>query len=140
MTFPSAHPALGRALVARGYSTPTAVQLAVLEADTAGRDLLEKLQNQFKNSDDVKFRQLRLGQPGIPVTIIGIEGMTVDPKRAVLPRGRPVEELPTINPDGTIEIPKDDGLPGSKQTGIPVVPADNKNQKKQNRRRPRGSP
>ncbi len=39
MTFPSVHPALGRALGARGYSTPTAVQLAVLEAD-AGRDLL----------------------------------------------------------------------------------------------------
>ncbi|HEX5016694.1 MAG TPA: penicillin-binding protein 2 [Actinomycetes bacterium] len=72
--------------------------------------------------------------------LFGIEGMTVDPKRAVLPHGRPVEELPTINPDGTIEIPKDDGLPGSKQTGIPVVPADNKNPKKQNRRRPRGSP
>lgn len=47
-------------------------------ASPAGRDLLEKLQNQFKNSDDVKFRQLRLGQPGIPVTIIGIEGMTDD--------------------------------------------------------------
>jgi ATP-dependent RNA helicase DeaD len=43
MTFPSAHPALGRALGARGYSTPTAVQLAVLEADT-GRDLLVSAQ------------------------------------------------------------------------------------------------
>lgn len=44
MTFPSAHPALGRALVARSYSVPTAVQLAVLEADTAGRDLLVSAQ------------------------------------------------------------------------------------------------
>ena len=44
MTFPSVHPALGRALVARGYSVPTAVQLAVLEADTSGRDLLVSAQ------------------------------------------------------------------------------------------------
>ena len=44
MTFPSAHPALGRALAARGYSVPTAVQLAVLEADNAGRDLLVSAQ------------------------------------------------------------------------------------------------
>ncbi len=43
MTFPSVHPALGRALGARGYSTPTSVQLAVLEADT-GRDLLVSAQ------------------------------------------------------------------------------------------------
>ena len=43
MSFPSVHPALGRALGARGYSTPTAVQLAVLEADT-GRDLLVSAQ------------------------------------------------------------------------------------------------
>lgn len=44
MTFPSVHSALGRALIARGYSVPTAVQLAVLEADTAGRDLLVSAQ------------------------------------------------------------------------------------------------
>jgi len=44
MTFPSAHPALGGALVARGYAVPTAVQLAVLEANTAGRDLLVSAQ------------------------------------------------------------------------------------------------
>ena len=43
MTFPSIHPALGRALAARGYSVPTAVQLAVLQADT-GRDLLVSAQ------------------------------------------------------------------------------------------------
>ncbi len=44
MTFPSVHPALGRALSARGYSAPTAVQLAVLEANTVGRDLLVSAQ------------------------------------------------------------------------------------------------
>ena len=44
MSFPSVHPALGRAIVARGYSVPTAVQLAVLENNTAGRDLLVSAQ------------------------------------------------------------------------------------------------
>lgn len=44
MTFPSVHPALGRALVARGYTVPTSVQLAVLESNTTGRDLLVSAQ------------------------------------------------------------------------------------------------
>ena len=44
MTFPSVPPALGRALSARGYSAPTAVQLAVLDPNTAGRDLLVSAQ------------------------------------------------------------------------------------------------
>ncbi|HET6387808.1 DEAD/DEAH box helicase [Hyphomicrobium sp.] len=44
MTFPSVHPALGRAIVARGYSAPTAVQLAVLDPSMAGRDLLVSAQ------------------------------------------------------------------------------------------------
>lgn len=44
MTFPSVHPALERTLVARGYSTPTAVQLAVLDPNTADRDLLVSAQ------------------------------------------------------------------------------------------------
>ncbi|MBI1649171.1 DEAD/DEAH box helicase [Hyphomicrobium sulfonivorans] len=44
MNFSSAHPALGRALATRGYETPTAVQLAVLEADKASRDLLVSAQ------------------------------------------------------------------------------------------------
>ena len=44
MTFPSPHPALARALAARNYSVPTAVQLAVLEANAAGRDLLVSAQ------------------------------------------------------------------------------------------------
>lgn len=44
MSFPTTHAALARALSARGYSVPTAVQLAVLEADAAGRDLLVSAQ------------------------------------------------------------------------------------------------
>jgi ATP-dependent RNA helicase DeaD len=44
MTFPSPHPALARALDARNYTVPTAVQLAVLEANAAGRDLLVSAQ------------------------------------------------------------------------------------------------
>lgn len=44
MTFPSVHPTLGRALTARGYTVPTSVQLAVLEASTTGRDLLVSAQ------------------------------------------------------------------------------------------------
>ena len=40
MPFPSVHPALDAALVARGYLEPTAVQSAVLQPEAAGRDLL----------------------------------------------------------------------------------------------------
>ena len=72
--------------------------------------------------------------------LFGIDGMTVDPKQAILPHGRPVEGLPTINSDGTIEIPKDDGQPGSQQTGIPAAPLDTKKESKQNRRRRRATP
>jgi len=44
MTFPTMPPALARAISARGYETPTAVQLAVLGDDAAGRDLLVSAQ------------------------------------------------------------------------------------------------
>lgn len=44
MTFPTTHPALARALAARDYSVPTAVQVAVLDADATGRDLLVSAQ------------------------------------------------------------------------------------------------
>lgn len=44
MTFPIENPALQRALVARGYTEPTAVQLAVLEHDAEDRDLLVSAQ------------------------------------------------------------------------------------------------
>ncbi len=44
MTFPSTHPALARALAAKDYSVPTAVQSAVLEERATGRDLLVSAQ------------------------------------------------------------------------------------------------
>ncbi len=44
MTFPSINPALDRALAARNYATPTAVQLAVLEDEARNRDLLVSAQ------------------------------------------------------------------------------------------------
>ena len=44
MTFPTTHPALARTLAARDYSVPTAVQLAVLDANAATRDLLVSAQ------------------------------------------------------------------------------------------------
>lgn len=43
MSFPATHPALDRALSARGYTTPTPVQLAVIEADQEA-DLLVSAQ------------------------------------------------------------------------------------------------
>ena len=44
MTFPTTHPALARALAAREYAVPTAVQLAVLDANAAGKDMLVSAQ------------------------------------------------------------------------------------------------
>ena len=44
MPFPTTHPALERALTARAYNEPTAVQSAVLADDAAGRDLLVSAQ------------------------------------------------------------------------------------------------
>lgn len=44
MTFPIDNPALAAALAARGYATPTPVQLAVLQPEAAGRDLLVSAQ------------------------------------------------------------------------------------------------
>ncbi len=40
MNFPPVHPVLDAALIARGYLEPTAVQSAVLQPETEGRDLL----------------------------------------------------------------------------------------------------
>lgn len=40
MPFPPVHPVLDAALLARGYTEPTSVQSAVLNPETAGRDLL----------------------------------------------------------------------------------------------------
>ena len=44
MPFPSIHPALDQALTARDYLEPTSVQSAVLQPETAGRDLLVSAQ------------------------------------------------------------------------------------------------
>ncbi|MDP3739207.1 MAG: DEAD/DEAH box helicase [Hyphomonadaceae bacterium] len=44
MSFPPSHPALDRALAARGYVEPTSVQLAVVEADKDGVDMLVSAQ------------------------------------------------------------------------------------------------
>ena len=44
MPFPQIHSALSRALADKGYAEPTAVQAAVLEAETAERDLLVSAQ------------------------------------------------------------------------------------------------
>jgi ATP-dependent RNA helicase DeaD len=44
MSFPSTNPALDRALAARNYVTPTAVQVAVLEEGARNRDLLVSAQ------------------------------------------------------------------------------------------------
>jgi ATP-dependent RNA helicase DeaD len=44
MTFPIANPSLQRALIERGYTEPTSVQLAVLQADAEDRDLLVSAQ------------------------------------------------------------------------------------------------
>ena len=44
MPFPATHPSLARALAARGYEEPTPVQLAVLQPQTEGRDLLVSAQ------------------------------------------------------------------------------------------------
>jgi ATP-dependent RNA helicase DeaD len=44
MAFPITNISLGTALIARGYTEPTSVQLAVLQADAADRDLLVSAQ------------------------------------------------------------------------------------------------
>jgi ATP-dependent RNA helicase DeaD len=44
MPFPAVHPALDRALAARGYAEPTPVQLAVIEADQNNADMLVSAQ------------------------------------------------------------------------------------------------
>jgi ATP-dependent RNA helicase DeaD len=44
MTFPVSNPSLQRALIERGYTEPTEVQLAVLRNDSADRDLLVSAQ------------------------------------------------------------------------------------------------
>ncbi len=78
MPFPATHPALARALVARDYDEPTPVQLAVLEADAEGRDLLVSAQT--GSGKTVAFGlalatsllgdEERFGQAGPPLALI----------------------------------------------------------------------
>ncbi len=68
--------------------------------------------------------------------IFGIEGSQLLPSKAIIPDGKPITSLPTVNPDGTIDLPKDDGLPGSSESGIPATNTEDK-KSKQNRRRRR---
>jgi penicillin-binding protein 2 len=72
--------------------------------------------------------------------LFGIEGMQVNPKKAIIPDGKPIKTLPTVNADGTIDLPKDDGLPGSSESGIPAANTDDKKSKKNGRRRRRETP
>ncbi len=72
--------------------------------------------------------------------LFGIEGSQVIPKKAIVPGGDPIKSLPTVNPDGTIELPQDDGLPGSSESGIPAANTDDKKPKKNGRRRRRSQP
>jgi ATP-dependent RNA helicase DeaD len=44
MPFPTSHPSLERALAARGYTEPTPVQMAVLQPEAVGKDLLVSAQ------------------------------------------------------------------------------------------------
>lgn len=53
--------------------------------------------------------------------LFGIQGSTVDPERAIVPDGDPIQVLPVIRADGTIELPKDDGLPGGQVPGLPAT-------------------
>ncbi len=72
--------------------------------------------------------------------LFGIEGLQVNPKKAIVPDGNPIKTLPTVNADGTIDLPKDDGLPGSSESGIPAANTDDKKSKKNGRRRRRETP
>ncbi len=78
MPFPATHPALARALAARDYDEPTSVQLAVLEADAEGRDLLVSAQT--GSGKTVAFGltlattllgdEERFGQAGAPLALL----------------------------------------------------------------------
>jgi len=74
--------------------------------------------------------------------LFGIDGFNVDPANAIIPGGSPIQGLPKIKRDGTIELPHDDGLPGHSQSGIPAATDDSKRPQKQRRptRRRRDGP
>lgn len=66
--------------------------------------------------------------------IFGIDGYNVDPSQAIIPGGDPIDGLPTIERNGTIDLPSDDGLPGQHQSGLPAV-TDNGGQRHKQQRR-----
>lgn len=65
--------------------------------------------------------------------LFGIEGSDLNPNSALVPGGEPITSLPSINKDGTIELPKDDGLPGSSESGLPAATTKEKQGQQQRR-------
>ena len=78
MSFSSAHPSLLTALTARGYSTPTPVQAAILEERAAGHDLLVSAQTGSGKTvafglaiaPDLLGDATKLGAPGAPRALV----------------------------------------------------------------------
>jgi ATP-dependent RNA helicase DeaD len=77
MSFPPSHPALDRALAARGYETPTPVQSAVLEADGAADQLVSAQTGSGKTvafglamASTLLGDEPRFGEPGAPLALI----------------------------------------------------------------------
>jgi penicillin-binding protein 2 len=64
--------------------------------------------------------------------LFGIQGSSVNPKTAIVPGGKPIKQLPVIEADGTIDTPRDNGLPGNQDPGIPATSSKST---KSNRRR-----
>ncbi len=78
MPFPDAHPALARALADHGYTEPTPVQAAILEAGAGGGDLLVSAQTGsgktvaygLAMSATLLEGADRLGPPGAPLALV----------------------------------------------------------------------
>jgi ATP-dependent RNA helicase DeaD len=78
MPFPTLAASIAVALAERGYAEPTAVQAAVLEAETAGRDLLVSAQTGSGKtvayglaiSRDLLGEEERLPQAGLPLALV----------------------------------------------------------------------
>ncbi len=78
MPFPDAHPALARALADHGYTEPTPVQAAILEAGAGGGDLLVSAQTGsgktvaygLAMSATLLEGAERLGPPGAPLALV----------------------------------------------------------------------
>ncbi len=78
MPFPDAHPALARALADHGYTEPTPVQAAILEAGAGGGDLLVSAQTGsgktvaygLAMSDTLLAGAERLGPAGAPLALV----------------------------------------------------------------------